>query len=108
VPTPLLNIVAQVRTWFSRSQPVALSTPLASTQMASPMPEHRRAWSNTIRRCGRLNSDAGKKMWCGPVGLAEFERDLITERVTSGLASARARGVKLGRQSETARSGCGT
>ena len=30
--------------------------------------------------------------------LAEFERDLIRERVKSGLASARARGVKLGRQ----------
>jgi putative DNA-invertase from lambdoid prophage Rac len=31
-------------------------------------------------------------------GLAEFERDLIKERVKSGLASARGRGVKLGRQ----------
>ena len=31
-------------------------------------------------------------------GLAEFERDLIRDRVKSGLASARARGVKLGRQ----------
>jgi DNA invertase Pin-like site-specific DNA recombinase len=31
-------------------------------------------------------------------GLAEFERDLIRERVKSGLASARARGVKLDRQ----------
>jgi putative DNA-invertase from lambdoid prophage Rac len=31
-------------------------------------------------------------------GLSEFERDLIRERVKSGLASARARGVKLGRQ----------
>jgi Resolvase, N terminal domain len=31
-------------------------------------------------------------------GLTEFERDLIRERVKSGLASARARGVKLGRQ----------
>ena len=30
-------------------------------------------------------------------GLAEFERDLIRDRVKSGLA-ARARGVKLGRQ----------
>ena len=31
-------------------------------------------------------------------GLAEFERDLIRERVKSGLASVRSRDVKLGRQ----------
>ena len=31
------------------------------------------------------------------VGLAEFDRDLISDRVKSGLAAAR-RGVKLGRQ----------
>ena len=31
-------------------------------------------------------------------GLSEFERDLIRERVKSGLASARARGLKLGRR----------
>ena len=31
-------------------------------------------------------------------GLAEFERDLIRDRVKHGLAAARARGVKLGRQ----------
>src|SRR5262249_10715578 len=31
-------------------------------------------------------------------GLAEFERDLIRERVKSGLAAAKARGVSLGRQ----------
>jgi putative DNA-invertase from lambdoid prophage Rac len=31
-------------------------------------------------------------------GIAEFERELIQERVRSGLASARARGKKLGRQ----------
>ena len=32
------------------------------------------------------------------VALAEFERDLIRERVKSGLAAAKARGVSLGRQ----------
>jgi DNA invertase Pin-like site-specific DNA recombinase len=31
-------------------------------------------------------------------GLAEFERDLIRDRVNSGLAAAKARGVVLGRQ----------
>jgi putative DNA-invertase from lambdoid prophage Rac len=31
-------------------------------------------------------------------GLAEFERDLIRERVKSSLAAARARGVVLGRK----------
>jgi putative DNA-invertase from lambdoid prophage Rac len=31
-------------------------------------------------------------------GLAEFERDLFRDRVKSGLAAAKARGVKLGRQ----------
>ncbi|MEQ3716624.1 recombinase family protein [Pseudophaeobacter sp.] len=31
-------------------------------------------------------------------GLAQFERDLLSERVKSGLAAARTRGKKLGRQ----------
>jgi putative DNA-invertase from lambdoid prophage Rac len=31
-------------------------------------------------------------------GIAEFERDLISERVKSGLEGAKARGRKLGRQ----------
>ena len=31
-------------------------------------------------------------------GLAEFERDLIRDRVKAGLAAAKARGVVLGRQ----------
>ncbi|MCR5860177.1 recombinase family protein [Mesorhizobium sp. J428] len=32
-------------------------------------------------------------------GIAQFERDLLSERVKSGLAAAKARGKKLGRQS---------
>lgn len=31
-------------------------------------------------------------------GIAQFERDMLSERVRSGLAAARARGRKLGRQ----------
>jgi putative DNA-invertase from lambdoid prophage Rac len=45
-----------------------------------------------------LSTASGKLMPTIMAGLAEFERDLIRERVKSGLASATARGVKLGRQ----------
>ena len=45
-----------------------------------------------------LSTASGKLMRTMMAGLAEFECDLIRERVKSGLASARARGVKLGRQ----------
>jgi putative DNA-invertase from lambdoid prophage Rac len=45
-----------------------------------------------------LSTSTGKLMWTIMAGLAEFERDLIRDRVKSGLAAARARGVKLGRQ----------
>jgi putative DNA-invertase from lambdoid prophage Rac len=45
-----------------------------------------------------LSTASGKLMRTHMADLAEFERDLIRERVKSGLASARARGVKLGRQ----------
>ncbi len=31
-------------------------------------------------------------------GIAQFERDLMSERIKSGLAAAKARGKKLGRQ----------
>ena len=44
-----------------------------------------------------FSASSGKLMRTIMAGLAEFERDLIRERVKSGLASARARGVKLGR-----------
>ena len=45
-----------------------------------------------------LSTSTGKLMRTIMAGLAEFERDLIRDRVKSGLAAARARGVKLGRQ----------
>jgi putative DNA-invertase from lambdoid prophage Rac len=45
-----------------------------------------------------LSTASGKLMRTIMAGLAEFERDLIRERVKSGLAAARARGVALGRK----------
>jgi DNA invertase Pin-like site-specific DNA recombinase len=45
-----------------------------------------------------LGTATGKLMRTIMAGLAEFERDLIRERVKSGLAAAKARGVVLGRQ----------
>jgi hypothetical protein len=45
-----------------------------------------------------LSTASGKLMRTIMAGLAEFERDLIRGRVKSGLAAARARGIKLGRQ----------
>ena len=80
---------------------------------AQPMgPQQRRTWrrrstiftagrSASLRRPGLsfdLSTASGKLMRTIMAGLAEFERDLIRERVKSGLASARARGVVLGRQ----------
>lgn len=40
----------------------------------------------------------GKLMTTTLAGVAEFERDLIRERVKSGLEAAKARGKMLGRQ----------
>jgi DNA invertase Pin-like site-specific DNA recombinase len=45
-----------------------------------------------------LRTSQGKLIANLMASLAEFERDLISERVKSGLAAARARGKKLGRQ----------
>lgn len=41
---------------------------------------------------------AGRMMATVIAGLAEFERDLLRERVRSGLAAAKARGKVLGRK----------
>lgn len=45
-----------------------------------------------------LDTPHGRMMATLLAGIAQFERDLISERVKSGLAAARARGKKLGRQ----------
>lgn len=45
-----------------------------------------------------LRSPQGKLFATLLAALAEFERDLIRERVRSGIAAAKARGVKIGRQ----------
>ncbi len=45
-----------------------------------------------------LSNAAGRMMATIIAGIAEFERDLMGERIKSGLAAARARGRPLGRQ----------
>ncbi|KAM3098242.1 IS1096 element passenger TnpR family protein [Phormidesmis sp. 146-12] len=45
-----------------------------------------------------LNTSQGRLIANLMASLAEFERDLVRERVRSGIAAARARGQKLGRQ----------
>lgn len=45
-----------------------------------------------------LASPHGRMLATFLSGIAEFERDLISERVKSGLAAAKARGRRLGRQ----------
>lgn len=45
-----------------------------------------------------ISTPHGRMMATFLSGIAEFESDLISERVKSGLAAAKARGKKLGRQ----------
>ena len=45
-----------------------------------------------------MSTASGNLMRTIMAGLAEFERDLIRERVKSGLEAAKSRGVALGRQ----------
>ena len=45
-----------------------------------------------------LSSPHGRMIATVLAGIAEFERELIQERIRSGIAAAKARGKKLGRQ----------
>ncbi|WP_245951905.1 recombinase family protein [Mesorhizobium loti] len=45
-----------------------------------------------------LSSPHGRMLATFRAGIAEFERDLISERVKSGVAAAKERGRKLGRR----------
>lgn len=45
-----------------------------------------------------LSTAAGRMMATVIAGVAQFERELIQERIKSGMAAAKARGRKLGRQ----------
>ena len=45
-----------------------------------------------------LTTPHGRMMATLLAGIAEFERELIQERIRSGIAAAKARGKKLGRQ----------
>ena len=45
-----------------------------------------------------LSTPHGRMMATVLAGIAEFERELIQERIRSGIAAAKARGKKLGRQ----------
>lgn len=46
-----------------------------------------------------LSTSSGRMMATIIAGIATFERELIQERIRSGMAAAKARGQKLGRQS---------
>ena len=60
------------------------------------------AWDVSVLAISGLQFDLstphGKMIASVMAALAEFERDLICERIKSGIAAAKARGKRLGRQ----------
>jgi DNA invertase Pin-like site-specific DNA recombinase len=64
--------------------------------------EELEAWSVSVVAMNGLAFDLttphGRMMATIPAGIAEFERELIQERIRSGISAAKARGKRLGRQ----------
>lgn len=73
----------------------------STTDLLSSLQELEACGVSVIAQTGLqfdLRSPQGKLFASLMAALAEFERDLLRERVRSGIAAARARGVKFGRQ----------
>jgi putative DNA-invertase from lambdoid prophage Rac len=73
----------------------------STTDLLSTLQELEACGVSVIAQTGLqfdLRSPQGKLFASLMVGLAEFERDLLRERIRSGVASAQERGVKFGRQ----------
>ncbi|MBD1903774.1 recombinase family protein [Trichocoleus sp. DQ-A3] len=83
-------IVSELSRW-SRSTPDILSTlEELRTRKVSLLAQSRLEFD--------LTSPQGKLIATLLAGLAEFERDLIRERVSSGMVAAKSRGTRFGRQ----------
>ena len=70
----------------------------AATTQASELRDRLRAGDIWVVGSRQYRAVEDRMMAAMLAGIAEFERDLLRERVRSGLAAARARGKVLGRQ----------